>query len=125
MKTYWLIVIVLLINLSTLLVNDYFPGTLASLGIPPWLLVGVIVLMGALSALTLKQRREKKRYMIIFPLLIIAVPVLVLIISSALGGEPHSSISLTSPSLWIGAAAILWFFWLEHVRSSKKEEENT
>ncbi|TWT06529.1 hypothetical protein FQV26_01585 [Planococcus sp. CPCC 101016] len=121
MKTYWLIVIVLLINLCTLLVNDYFPGTLASLGIPPWILFAVIALMGVLSVLTLKQRREKKRYMLIFPLLMIAVPVLVLFILSVLGGESNSSISLTSPSLWVGAAATLWFFWLEYVRASKKE----
>ncbi|EIM05519.1 hypothetical protein A1A1_15628 [Planococcus antarcticus DSM 14505] len=125
MKTYWLIVTVLLVNLSSLLVNDYFPGTLAALGIPPWILFAVIALMVLLSALTLKTRREKKRYMIIFPVLMIAVPVLVLAVSAALGGEPHNSISLTSPSLWIGAAVTLWFFWLEYVRASRKEAEDT
>lgn len=125
LKTYWLIIAVLLINLCTLLVNDYFPGTLASLGIPTWTLFAVIVLMIALSALTLRPRREKKRYMIIFPLLMIVVPLLVLAVLTALGGESHNSISLSSPSLWIGAAVTLWIFWLEYLRASKKEAEDT
>lgn len=125
MKTYWLIVAVLLINLSLLLVNDYFPGTLAKLGIPPWILFGVIALMVVLSWATLKPRREKKRYMIIFPALMILVPVLVLAVLTALGGESHNSVSLTSPALWIGAAVTLWIFWLEYVRASKKEAEET
>ncbi|MGM0896453.1 MAG: hypothetical protein ACQEV0_01060 [Bacillota bacterium] len=125
MKTYWLIVAVLLINLSLLLVNDYFPGTLAQLGIPTWILFAVIALMVALSWATLKPRREKKRYMIIFPALMIVVPLLVLAVLTALGGESHNSISLTSPALWIGAAVTLWIFWLEYVRASKKEAEDT
>lgn len=125
MKTYWLIVAVLLMNLCSLLVNDYFPGTLAALGIPSWIPFAVIALMVVLSALTLKPHREKKRYMIIFPLLMIAVPVLVLAVLTALGGEPRNSISLSSPSLWIGSAVTLWIFWLEYKRASKKEAEDT
>ncbi|MDQ0429516.1 MULTISPECIES: hypothetical protein [Caryophanaceae] len=125
MKTYWLIVAVLLINLCTLLVNDYFPGTLSSLGIPTWILFAVIALMVVLSALTLRPRREKKRYMIIFPVLMIVVPLLVLAVLTLLGGESRNSISLSSPSLWVGAAATLWIFWLEYLRASKKEAEDT
>lgn len=125
MKTYWLIVAVLLINLCTLLVNDYFPGTLASLGIPTWILFAVILLMVVLSALSLKPRRDKKRYMIIFPVLMIVVPLLVLVVLTLLGGESRNSISLSSPSLWIGSAATLWIFWLEYLRASKKESEDT
>ena len=91
MKTYWLIIAILLVNLCTLLVNDYFPGTLDALGIPPWILFAVIALMVVLSALTLKQQREKKRYMIVFPLLMIAVPLIVLAVLTVLGGEPRNS----------------------------------
>ena len=125
MKTYWLIVAVLLVNLCTLLVNDYFPGTLDSLGIPPWILFAVIALMVVLSAFTLRTQQEKKRYMIIFPVLMIVVPVIVLAVLTALGGESRNSISLTSSSLWIGAAVTLWMFWLEYARASKKEAEDT
>lgn len=121
MKTYWLIIAILLVNLCTLLVNDYFPGTLDALGIPSWILFAVIAIMVVLSALTLKQQREKKRYMIIFPLLMIVVPLIVLAVLTVLGGEPRNSISLTSSSLWIGVAVTLWIFWLEYLRASKKE----
>lgn len=121
MKTYWLIIAILLVNLCTLLVNDYFPETLDALGIPSWILFAVIAIMVVLSALTLKQQREKKRYMIIFPLLMIVVPLIVLAVLTVLGGEPRNSISLTSSSLWIGVAVTLWIFWLEYLRASKKE----
>ena len=125
MKTFWLIVAVLLVNFCVLLVDDYFPGTLAALGIPSWILFAVIALMIVLSAFTLKPQREKKRYMFIFPALMIVVPMIVLAILTALGGEAHNSISLTSPILWIGAAVTLWIFWIEYVRASKKEAEDT
>lgn len=125
MKTFWLIVAVLLVNFCVLLVDDYFPGTLAALGIPSWILFAVIALMIVLSAFTLKPQREKKRYMFIFPALMIVVPMIVLAILTALGGEAHNSISLTSPVLWIGAAVTLWIFWIEYVRASKKEAEDT
>ena len=108
-----------------LLVDDYFPGTLAALGIPSWILFAVIALMIVLSAFTLKPQREKKRYMFIFPALMIVVPMIVLAILTALGGEAHNSISLTSPVLWIGAVVTLWIFWIEYVRASKKEAEDT
>lgn len=124
MKTYWLIIAVLLLNLSLLLIEDYFPGTLAELGIPPWILVVVIALMVVLSWATVKPRREKKRYMIIFPALMVGVPLLVIAVLTALGGESHNSISLTSPALWIGAAAALWISWLEYIRASEKKAEN-
>lgn len=125
MKIYWLVVAILLVNLCTLLVNDYFPGTLATLGIPPWILFAVIALMVVLSGVTLKPQRKKKRYMMIFPVLMIAVPLIVLAILTLLGGESRNSISLTSPSLWIAVAVTLWIFWLEYVRASKKEAEDT
>lgn len=125
MKTFWLIVAVLLVNFCVLLVDDYFPGTLAALGIPSWILFAVIALMIVLSAFTLKPQREKKRYMFIFPALMIVVPMIVLAILTALGGEAHNSISLTSPVLWIGAVVTLWIFWIEYVRASKKEAEDT
>ncbi|MBT2570038.1 hypothetical protein [Planococcus sp. ISL-110] len=124
LKTYWLILAVLLINLSILLVNDYFPGTLVELGIPQWILFVVIALMVVLSAFTLKPQREKKRYMIIFPVLMIVVPVIVLAVLTVLGGESHNGISLTSPSLWIAAAVTLWIFWLEYARTSPKKSED-
>lgn len=124
MKTYWLIIAVLLLNLSLLLIEDYFPGTLAELGIPPWILLVVIALMVVLSWATVKPRREKKRYMIIFPALMVGVPLLVIAVLTALGGESHNSISLTSPALWIGAAAALWISWLEYIRASEKKAEN-
>ena len=124
MKTYWLIIAVLLLNLSLLLIEDYFPGTLAELGIPPWILFVVIALMVVLSWATVKPRRQKKRYMIIFPALMVGVPLLVIAVLTALGGESHNSISLTSPALWIGAAAALWISWLEYIRASEKKAEN-
>ena len=124
MKTYWLIIAVLLLNLSLLLIDDYFPDTLAELGIPTWILFVVIALMVVLSWATVKPRREKKRYMIIFPALMVGVPLLVMAILTALGGESQNSISLSSPVLWIGAAVALWISWLEYVRASEKKAEN-
>ena len=124
MKTYWLIIAVLLLNLSLLLIDDYFPGTLAELGIPTWILFVVIVLMAICSWATVKPRREKKRYMIIFPALMVGVPLLVITVLTVLGGESQNSISLTSPVLWIGAAAALWISWIEYMRASEKKAEN-
>ncbi|RAZ69157.1 hypothetical protein [Planococcus maitriensis] len=124
MKTYWLIIAVLLLNLSLLLIEDYFPGTLAELGIPPWILFVVIALMVVLSWATVKPRREKKRYMIIFPALMVGVPLLVMAVLTALGGESQNSISLSSPVLWIGVPVALWISWLEYVRASEKKAEN-
>ncbi|RLJ91224.1 hypothetical protein [Planococcus citreus] len=124
MKTYWLIIAVLLLNLSLLLIDDYFPGTLAELGIPTWILFVVIALMVVLSWATVKPHREKKRYMIIFPALMVGVPLLVMAVLTALGGESQNSISLSSPVLWIGVAVALWISWLEYVRASEKKAEN-
>ncbi|WP_434400464.1 hypothetical protein M1Q06_15240 [Planococcus sp. 11815] len=124
MKTYWLIIAVLLLNLSLLLIDDYFPGTLAELGIPTWILFVVIALMVVLSWATVKPRREKKRYMIIFPALMVGVPLLVMAVLTALGGESQNSISLSSPALWIGVTVALWISWLEYVRASEKKAEN-
>lgn len=125
MKTYWLIIAVLLLNLSLLLINDYFPGTLAELGIPTWILFVVIALMVVFSWAIVKPRREKKRYMIIFPALMVGVPLLVMAVLTALGGESQNSISLSSPVLWIGVAVALWISWLEYVRASEKKAEST
>lgn len=121
MKTYWLIIAVLLLNLSLLLINDYFPGTLAELGIPPWILFVVIALMVVFSWATVKPRREKKRYMIIFPALMVGVPLLVMAVLTALGGESQNSLSLASPAVWIGAVLAIWISWLEYTRVSEKK----
>lgn len=121
MKTYWLIIAVLLLNLSLLLINDYFPGTLAELGIPPWILFVVIVLMVVFSWATVKPRREKKRYMIIFPALMVGVPLVVMAVLTALGGESQNSLSLASPAVWIGAVLAIWISWLEYTRVSEKK----
>lgn len=124
MKTYWLIIAVLLLNLSLLLVNDYFPGTLAELGIPVWILFVVIAVMIVFSWAIVKPRREKKRYMIIFPALMVGVPLSVMAILTVLGGESHNGFSLASPVLWVGAAAALWISWLEYTRASEKKSGN-
>ncbi len=121
MKTYWLIIAVLLLNLSLLLINDYFPGTLAELGIPPWILFVVIALMVVFSWATVKPRREKKRYMIIFPALMVGVPLVVMAVLTALGGESQNSLSLASPAVWIGAVLAIWVSWLEYTRVSEKK----
>ncbi|MFP3322720.1 hypothetical protein R0K05_06405 [Planococcus sp. SIMBA_160] len=121
MKTYWLIIAVLLLNLSLLLINDYFPGTLAELGIPPWILFVVIALMVVFSWATVKPRREKKRYMIIFPALMVGVPLVVMAVLTALGGESQNSLSLASPAVWIGAVLAIWISWLEYTRVSEKK----
>ena len=123
MKTYWLIVAVLLLNLSLLLINDYFPGTLAELGIPSWILFVVIVLMVVFSWAAVKPRREKKRYMIIFPALMVGVPLVVMAVLTALGGESQNSLSLASPAVWIGAVLAIWISWLEYTRASEKKAE--
>lgn len=123
MKTYWLIIAVLLLNLSLLLINDYFPGTLAELGIPAWILFVVIALMVVFSWATVKPRREKKRYMIIFPALMVGVPLMVMAVLTALGGESQNSLSLASPAVWIGAVLAIWISWLEYTRVSEKKAE--
>lgn len=120
MKTYGLISLVLLINLSLLLINDYFPGTLASLGIPSWALFAVMAAMIVLSALRLQPQRDKK-FLLVFPLVSVVFPVALLFILTALGGESASGLSLTSPILWIGVLVTLGMFRRTYKKASQEE----
>ncbi|MDE4085344.1 hypothetical protein PO902_09945 [Planococcus maritimus] len=122
MKTYWLISAVLLLNLSLLLINDYFPGTLEALGIPVWLLFVIMAAMIVLTALRLKPEKEKY-FLIIFPIVSIIYPLLLLFILTALGGESASGLSLTSPILWIGVIVTLAVFRRTYRKAQEEEAQ--
>ncbi|WP_404335163.1 hypothetical protein [Planococcus rifietoensis] len=122
MKTYWLISVVLLLNLSLLLINDYFPGTLEAIGIPVWLLFAIMAAMIVLSALRLKPEKEK-HFLIIFPVVSVIYPLLLLFILTALGGESASGLSLTSPILWIGVIVTLAVFRRTYRKAQEEEAE--
>lgn len=122
MKTYWLISAVLLLNLSLLLINDYFPGTLEALGIPVWLLFAIMAAMIVLTALRLKPDKEKY-FLIIFPIVSIIYPLLLLFILTALGGESASGLSLTSPILWIGVIVTLAVFRRTYRKAQEEEAQ--
>ncbi|MGM0896454.1 MAG: hypothetical protein ACQEV0_01065 [Bacillota bacterium] len=124
MKMYWLISIVLLINLSLLLINDYFPGTLDAIGIPPWVLFAVMAAMIVLSALRLKPEKEK-HFLIFFPVVAVVYPVLLLFVLNALGGESESGLSLSSPILWIGVLVTLAAFRRSYKKAAQEQAENT
>lgn len=121
MKTYWLISAVLLLNLSLLLINDYFPGTLEALGIPVWLLFAIMAAMIVLTALRLKPDKEKY-FLIIFPIVSIIYPLLLLFILTALG-ESASGLSLTSPILWIGVIVTLAVFRRTYRKAQEEEAQ--
>lgn len=122
MKTYWLISVVLLINLSLLLINDYFPGTLDAAGIPPWVLFAVMAAMIVLSALRLKPEKEK-HFLLFFPIVSVVYPLLLLFVLTALGGESESGLSLTSPILWIGVLVTLAVFRRSYRKAKEEEAE--
>ncbi|MBT2582613.1 hypothetical protein [Planococcus sp. ISL-109] len=121
MKTYWLISIVLLTNVSLLLVNDYFPGTLAEIGIPPLMLFAVMAAMIVLIALRLQPQRDK-HFLVLFPLIAVVYPLLLLFVLTALGGESKSGFSLTSPILWIGVLVTLATFRRTYRKASQDAE---
>lgn len=122
MKTYWLISVVLLLNLSLLLINDYFPGTLDKIGIPVWLLFAIMAAMIVLSALRLKPDKEK-HLLIIFPVVSVIYPLLLLFVLTALGGESASGLSLSSPILWIGVIVTLAVFRRTYRKAQEEEAQ--
>ncbi|RAZ69155.1 hypothetical protein [Planococcus maitriensis] len=122
MKTYWLISVVLLLNLSLLLINDYFPGTLEAIGIPVWLLFAIMAVMIVLSALSLKPDKEK-HFLITFPVVSVIYPLLLLVVLTALGGESASGLSLTSPILWIGVIVTLAVFRRTYRKAQEEEAQ--
>lgn len=122
LKTYGFISAVLLVNLSLLLINDYFPGTLAELGVPPWLLFLVMGTMIVISALRLKPERDRA-FLLVFPLVAVVYPLLLLFVLTALGGQSESGLSLSSPLLWIGVLVTLAAFRRTYRKAQAEKTE--
>ncbi|QMT17219.1 hypothetical protein H1Q58_14850 [Planococcus maritimus] len=124
MKAYWLLGIVLLVDMTLLLVDDYFPGVLSSLGIPVWslyVLLGILVLV---SLLTHNPELEK-RFGLHALLLLTIYPMLVMVLLALLGGESESGLSVTSPLLWIIWGAVLWMGWRDYQKDKEQDGQAT
>ncbi|WP_271853353.1 hypothetical protein [Planococcus maritimus] len=124
MKTYWLLGIVLLIDMTLLLVDDYFPGTLSSLGIPVWslyALLGVLVLV----SLLMHNPELERRFGLHALLLLTIYPMLVMVLLTFLGGESESGLSVTSPILWIIWGAVLWMGWRDYKKDKEQDGQAT
>lgn len=122
MKTYWLLGIVLLIDITLLLVDDYFPGTLSSLGIPEWSLYALLGVLVLVSLLTHNPELEK-RFRLHALLLLSAYPMLVMILLTIFGGNSESGLSITSPFLWILWGIILWLGWRDYQKEKEQDEQ--
>ncbi|ALS75909.1 hypothetical protein AUC31_12200 [Planococcus rifietoensis] len=122
MIIYWLTGIVLLIDISLLLVNDFFPGTLDALGIPLWTLFIVLAIVAFTNLMTYNQEIEK-RFRIFSTGLLIIFPVFLVVLLPAIGGESSTGISLTSPFLWFYILLFLWSNWRQHIKESKQADE--
>ena len=118
MKTYWLLGIVLLVDITLLLVDDYFPGTLISFGIPVWSLYALLGVLVLVSLLTHNAELEK-RFRLHELILLAVYPMLVMVLLTFLDGDSKSGLSVTSPFLWILWGVVLWMGW----RDYKKDEE--
>lgn len=120
MRSYWLFIIGLLINLSLLIINDFFPGTLAALGIPVWLVLAVIA--GLVIAVLIRDSGEREKYFhIIFPVLMYGYPISLIAFLVWIGGESSYGISLTSSALWIPVAVSVWHMYSLHGEATKQE----
>lgn len=124
MKTYWLLGIVLLIDITLLLVDDYFPGTLSSLGIPEWSLYALLGVLVLVSLLTHNPELEK-RFGLHALLLLSVYPMLIMVLLALLGGESESGLSLTSPFLWILWGAVLWMGWRDYKKDKEQDGQAT
>ena len=122
MKTYWLIGIVLLVDITLLLVDDYFPGALGFLGIPVWSLYALLGVLFILSTLTHNPELEK-RFRLHALLLLSIYPMLTMVLLALLGGESESGLSLTSPFLWILWGAVLWMGWRDYKKEREQDEQ--
>lgn len=116
---YWLTGIVLLADITLLLVNDFFPGTLDALGIPLWTLFAALALVAFTNLLTYNKELEK-RFRIFTTGFLTLYPAFLLILLPALGGESSSGISLASPFLWVILLFFLWSNWRQHIKESKE-----
>lgn len=124
MILYWLTGLILLIDITLLLVNDFFPGTLAALGIPLWTLFAALALVAFISLLAYNRELEK-RFRIFSTGFLAGYPLFLLILLPALGGKSASAISLASPLLWIILLFFVWSNWRQHVKESKGAGEQT
>lgn len=119
MKTYWLIGIILLVDFTLLLVDDYFPG---ALGIPVWSLYAVLAVVVLISFMTHDPELEK-RFALPSMLLLTIYPMLTMVLLSALGGESQSGFSVTSPFLWLFWGILLWLGWHDFVKQREEDME--
>ena len=122
MKTYWLLGIILLADLTLLLVDDYFPAALSSLGIPMWSLYALLGVLVIVSTLTHNPELEK-RFSLHASLLLTVYPMLVMVLLTILGGESASGLSVTSPFLWVFWGIILWMGWRDHKKQMEQDEQ--
>ncbi len=124
MKTYWLLGIVLLVDITLLLVDDYFPSTLSSLGIPVWSLYALLGILVLVSLLTHNPELEK-RFRLHESILLAVYPMLVMVLLAMLGGESESGLSVTSPLLWILWGAVLWMGWRDYKKDKEQDGQAT
>ncbi|OED33587.1 hypothetical protein BHE17_14440 [Planococcus maritimus] len=124
MKTYWLLGIVLLVDMTLLLVDDYFPGALSSLGIPVWSLYALLGVLVLVSLLTHNPELEK-RFGHHELILLSVYPMLVMVLLTFLGGESESGLSLTSPLLWIIWGTVLWMGWRDYQKDKEQDGQAT
>ena len=124
MKTYWLLGIVLLIDITLLLVDDYFPSALRSFGIPVWSLYALLGVLVLVSTLTHNPELER-RFGLQALLLLSVYPMLVMVLLALLGGESESGLSVTSPLLWIIWGAVLWMGWRDYQKDKEQDGQAT
>lgn len=122
MKIYWLIGIVLLVDITLLLMDDYFPGTLSSFGIPEWSLYGLLGVLVVVSLLTHNHELEK-RFRLHEVILLAVYPMLVMVLLTFLGGDSESGLSVTSPLLWILWGIVLWLGWRDYKKEKEQDEK--
>ena len=122
MKTYWLLGIIVLADLTLLLVDDYFPDALGSLGIPVWPLYALLGVLIIVSTLTHNPELEK-RFGLHASLLLTVYPMLVMVLLTILGGGSESGLSVTSPFLWVFWGIILWMGWRDHKKQMEQDEQ--
>lgn len=122
MLTYWLTGIILLLDVTLLLVEDFFPGTLEALGIPLWTLFVLMAVLAIISMATHDAEREK-RFRVFSLVVMTAYPLVMLALLTAFGGESKSGITLTSPFIWLFLAFSLSLSWRQHIKESKEADE--
>ncbi|WP_370223691.1 hypothetical protein [Cytobacillus sp.] len=124
MKTYWLLGILLLVDMTLLLADDYFPGALSSLGIPVWSLYALLGVLVLVSLVT--QNPELEKRFGLYELILLSVyPILVMVLLTFLGRESESGLSVTSPLLWIIWGAVLWMGWRDYKKDKEQDGQAT